>query len=439
MQGLWVEALRSLSEMARRLGADEKLAQDFLARAEATREATEKTYWLADRGFYAFATNQPRAEPRKADPGPNRAVRQSRMDELDRSKLVDEDTVMPAVALWWRALEDERAQEEIDRLGSGHAATDWGARLVTDESRLYDPLSYHHGSVWPLFTGWASVGAYRYGRPHVGFQALAANVLLKRGNALGYVTELLSGDFHAPFGRSSHHQVWSEAMVVAPVVRGLFGLEAERGGGALRFAPQLPADWGRAAVRRFAAASGLYDFALTRGDGRLGIKVTRRAPPRPAGAAAPAAPRLFVAPAFPLDARIRSATVNGRAARFAVTRSGDVQRAEVSLEVPKDAEVVFNYEEGTDVYAEHEAPAPGARSRGLRILRARADAGALRLVLEGLAGHTYALRVRTPKEVEEAEGVTIEDDGGDDLLLRIEFEGPPDVYTRREVILPLRP
>ncbi len=119
--------------------------------------------------------------------------------------------------LWLRTLDDRRAQRQIDRLGSGAIATDWGARLLSAQSELYDPLSYHYGSVWPLFTGWSSMAAYRYGRPHVGYQALTANALLTFDGALGYVTELLSGDFNAAFGRSSHHQIWSEAMVVTPV------------------------------------------------------------------------------------------------------------------------------------------------------------------------------------------------------------------------------
>src|SRR6185369_7445512 len=101
-------------------------------------------------------------------------------------------------------------QSEIDHLGSGAMATDWGARIISNRSLLYDPLAYHYGSVWPLFTGWVSVGSYRYGRPHVGYQALMANSLLTSANALGYVTELLSGDFATPFGRSSHVQTWSE-------------------------------------------------------------------------------------------------------------------------------------------------------------------------------------------------------------------------------------
>jgi len=41
---------------------------------------------------------------------------------------------------------------------------------------------------------------------------------------LGSVTELLSGRFFQPLGRSSAHQLWSSAMVISPVVRGLLGL-----------------------------------------------------------------------------------------------------------------------------------------------------------------------------------------------------------------------
>src|SRR5437588_1804595 len=272
MQGLWVEALRGLEEMATLL-KDEKVTREAHQAAERTSEATEKTFWLNERGFYAFATNLPRATPREADKGPNLETRQARMNQLDKSKIVDEDTVLPAVPLWWHVLDEERAQSEIDHLGGGHMATDWGARIISDESRLYDPLSYHNGSVWPLFTGWASVAAYRYGRPHVGFQALMSNVLLQRQNALGYVTELLSGDFDSPFGRSSHHQVWSEAMTVEPILRGLLGIEVTDLGRTVRFAPQLPADWNAIEVRRVAVGDTTLDFALARGNGQMSIKL----------------------------------------------------------------------------------------------------------------------------------------------------------------------
>src|SRR6185503_7531760 len=275
MQGLWIEALGCIAELAGRLN-DNKLAAETREIAERTRAATERTYWLTDRGYYAFATNRPQATAREAEPGPNRERRQSRLNEISKIRLIDEDTVLPAVPLWWRSLQDERAQSEIDHLGSGSLATDWGARIISNRSQLYDPLSYHYGSVWPLFTGWASMAAYRYGRPHIAYQALTANVLLTYSGALGYVTELLSGDFNSAFGRSSHHQIWSEAMVVMPIMRGLLGIDVSEGGRRLTFAPQLPADWDRVQARGVSVGDARYDITLERAMGREKIKVERR-------------------------------------------------------------------------------------------------------------------------------------------------------------------
>src|SRR4030095_9998631 len=197
----------------------------------------------------------------------------ARIEALRGRTLVDEDTVLPAVPLWWGTLDPERAEAEVDHLGAASLATDWGQRLLSDRSALFDPLSYHYGSVWALFTGWASVGAYRYGRPHVGYQSLMANALLTYQGALGFVTELLSGESNAPFGRSSHHQVWSQAMVVSPVMSGLFGIEVAQGGRALTVAPQLPASWDKAAVRQLAVGRDRYDVVMEREAGTVTLRV----------------------------------------------------------------------------------------------------------------------------------------------------------------------
>jgi glycogen debranching enzyme len=446
MQGLWVAASRDLAELAAAL-KDGETAARALAQAERTRIATEQTYWLPARGFYAFATKRA-AEPPEADPGPRRAARQARLNALKNATIYDEDTALPAVPLWFKTLTDERAQTQIDHLGAGALATDWGARLLSGESQLYDPLSYHNGSVWPLFTGWASMGAYRYGRPHVGFQALMANAFLTRQGAEGYVTELLSGDFNAPFGRSSHHQVWSEAMVVTPAVRGLLGLETSNAGRALRFAPQLPADWNQLAVSNVRLGDARYSLTYERAPGR--IKITcRRQPPPPSAANAPAksvsdavaaATTISLAPALPLDARVRSATLQGRPVAFTPSHAGDVQRSEVSFAAGQsDTEVVFEYDEGTDVYHEPRAPLRGETSRGLRILRSRAEAGTLSLLLEGRAGHSYTLGVRTPHRLGDAPDVTIKDGGGrGDAQLVVQFDGSAQTYVRRAINIPLR-
>ncbi|HEV7377941.1 MAG TPA: GH116 family glycosyl hydrolase [Pyrinomonadaceae bacterium] len=440
MQGLWIEASRSIAELARVMN-DQKLADEAQMNALRTSAALEKTYWLETRGFYAFATSQPQAEPPVADPGPNRDARQARMNELSKGRLIDEDTVMPSVPLWFRTLADERAQVEIDHLGSGHLATDWGARIISETSSLYDPLSYHNGSVWPLFTGWVAVGAYRYGRAHVGYQALTANARLTFTSALGYVTELLSGDFNTPFGRSSHHQIWSGAMVVTPMLRGLLGIEVMEAGFVLRFAPQLPINWNSVAVRGVHAGKSQFDLTLTRTEHHITINVARHELEKEPSGARRRLTHLELAPAFPLDARIRKVTINGRNAKFDLKQMGDRQFAEIVVyEVLPANEIVFTYDEGTDVYIEQENLQPGASNQGLRILRSRADADALHLTLEGTGGHSYILKTLSPRRLVETSGITIKATGTrDPQQFTVTFDGPSGTYVRREIVIPLQP
>jgi glycogen debranching enzyme len=431
-QGLWIQASRDFAAMADVIG-DRAAADSARAAAERARQAVENTYWLSGASHYAFATQQPRRQPAVAEPGPNRDVRQRRLDALASARLIDEDTVLPAVPMWWRALDRDRADAELDRIGSARLATDWGQRILSNASQLYDPLSYHYGSVWPLFTGWAAMAAYRYGRPHVGFQALNANALLTESGALGYITELLSGDVNAPFGRSSHHQVWSEAMVAGPLVRGLFGVEPLDAGTRLRVAPQLPADWNRASVRGVECGGYRFDIEVTRGPGLLTMRVT----PRRQEKAASTAPALTLAPAFPLDARIISVVVNGRPARASMMRTGDVQFAEIAAAATETV-AQFRYEGGSDVYVRTPVPATGARSEGIRILRSRAGEGELRLLVEGRGGRSYDLFLRTPKQVASVRGATLVPQTGGDPIVRITFDGAGEEYSRREVVVEFR-
>ena len=297
-QALFVQASRDVAEMAEVFG-DAATARDARQRAEATRAAIENTYWHDDDGFYAFSTAYPGAPTLSERSGPltdadmreNTTMLSDANRDLGELAVVRENTSLQGVPLWWGLLEDDRAQRSITAFGGGGVATDWGARLLSKDSPLYDPLSYHNGSVWPLFTGWASMGAYQYGRPHVGAQALWASALLTDQDALGYVTELLSGDYNTAFGRSSHHQVWSEAMVATPLVRGMLGIEVTAGGDSVRVAPALPIDWDRVRVENAPAGDDTYSVMIERSQTAYTVRLS--------GLGGRA---VEVAPALPLDA-----------------------------------------------------------------------------------------------------------------------------------------
>jgi hypothetical protein len=113
---------------------------------------------------------------------------------------------------------------------------------------------------------------YRAHRPLSAYAHLMQNVNLTWDQDLGSVTELLSGEYYAPLGRSSSHQLWSSAMVITPLVRGLFGLDWNAGTNTLRVTPNLPADWDGAKVSHVAIGSEPMDIEYERSGDKLVIR-----------------------------------------------------------------------------------------------------------------------------------------------------------------------
>src|SRR5437879_7111704 len=116
-------------------------------------------------------------------------------------------------------------------------------RIISSRAPRYDAGGYHYGSVWPLFTGWASVGEYRYHRALPAYSNLRANALLALDGSPGHVTEVLSGDYYQPLSTSSPHQIWYAAMVISTLLRGLFGLETDAAARRVVLAPNVLPDW----------------------------------------------------------------------------------------------------------------------------------------------------------------------------------------------------
>jgi glycogen debranching enzyme len=152
-------------------------------------------------------------------------------------------TVYPSVAWWTGELKLDQTGAMFEQWAGHHFSTDWGVRAVADTSPVYDPIAYHQGTVWPLFTGWISMAEYRDGQPLAGYAHLMENAGLTWSQDLGSVTEVLSGAFFQPLGRSSSHQLWSSAMVITPAVRGLLGIQADVLHRNLIVRPHVPASW----------------------------------------------------------------------------------------------------------------------------------------------------------------------------------------------------
>ena len=242
------QASVAFSNLAKQTGHVQQ-ADEAQKRAAHIGQQVEKEYFDAGRDFYAFSRN--------AD------------GTLDSSP-----TIYPAVAAWDGSFELAHGGTMMSRWASQEFSTDWGTRDLSPSVSFYDPISYHQGSVWPLFTGWVSLSEYRNKRSLSGYAHLMQNADLTWAQDLGAVTELLSGEFFRWFGRSTSHQLWSSAMVVTPTLRGMFGLEWDAAANTLSVTPNLPAQWDGARISNIPIGNSQVGLELKKNRAFLSVRLT---------------------------------------------------------------------------------------------------------------------------------------------------------------------
>ena len=271
-------------------------------------------------------------------------------------------TIFPSVAWWSGRLALPDAEPMLSAWAGHTFSTDWGTRSVPTTARIYDPVSYHIGSVWPLYTGWVSMAEFRAGHSLAATQHLMQNVNLTWLQDPGAVTELLSGFAYEPLGRSSSHQLWSSAMVLSPAIGGMFGLQPDALQHTLVVAPQLPANWDAATVHNLRIGSDRFDVTFTRTHGVLQVDALSQEP-----------------------------------TTLCLTRSTKEESAckatpqtHHRLTVPLPA---------VEAVLPPEAAREGGQTEGLKVLAQKADDRSLTLVFDVPAGRSWNIRLRRNTDV----------------------------------------
>ena len=350
------QASDAMAQLASALGQSD-VASAASARAKAVHATLEKEYFQAGSGRYAFSHNR-------------------EGDDLT-------DTVFPAVAWWTGGHALEHPQESLSGWASHRFDTDWGVRSVANNDPRYNSMSYHEGSVWPLFTGWQALAEYRGGHPLAGWTTTMQNVDLTWAQDPGAVTELLSGDFYEPFGRSTSHQLWSSAMVVTPLVRGMFGLETDALKHTVRVAPHLPAGWDHVSLERVHVGASVVDVVFRRE--ATGWTAVLKA-------------------------------VSGEA---------------VKLEGADGRGVLHVVTPAVEVQLPHGLPPRGSRTQGLKVLNEVYASRSLKLELEAPAGSVFELKLRRhSRAAVTAEGARLEGD-----VLQVSFGAGGEGYSTQVVML----
>lgn len=402
--GLGTEALRGLAELARHAGHDES-AEELENLYALQKSKLDQAFWLNDKERYAFA-----------------------VDHDDRP--VDELSVLTTVPMWFGVLDENKANKTITQLAEPEMQTDWGMRIISNTSPKYSGEGYHFGSVWPLFTGWAAVGEYRYHRAQPAYGNLRSNALLSFDGSLGHVTEVLSGSSYEPLSTSSPHQIWSAAMVVSPILRGLLGLEKDELGHTLTFAPHAPVDWTSFTVHHIPLGGGNVDLRYRKTLSDITLEITQ------------SGSQTFVLkfePALSLRGQVLRMELNGRPTEYHVAANEADEHVLIQVPIKANFSTLhIRIKNDFGVSYAGKLPALGETSEGLRILSETwsAKRDSMKLEMAGLSGASYALAIWNPQQIRTMEGAQLVEVPGKGPVARMEMpRTSPGSYVKETIVL----
>jgi GH15 family glucan-1,4-alpha-glucosidase len=375
--GSAVAAIRAMAHLSQLTGKDaeaKSLEQQFAKERKQLNDA----FWSPEKTSFAFA--------------------------IDRdNKRVDEPTVLSTVPMWLGLTDEDRSQQTIAELSKPEHETDWGMRIISNRAPKYSGGGYHYGSVWPLFTGWASVGEYKYHKSQPAYDNLRANALLALDGSPGHVTEVLSGDYYQPLSTSSPHQIWSAAMVISPLLRGMFGLEPNAVNRVLTVSPHLPANWARFSLANIRVGEDALWLNYTQTEGAIVLEAARTQGQDDC--------TLEFRPAMSLRARILKVDLNGKPIPFHLEPHDTDQHVIVRIPIRDHNNNVLRISVADDfaISIDSTLPALGAASQGMRIISETWSSAKdqLTLKLVGEAGREYRLNVSNPGQIERLEGTGV--------------------------------
>ncbi|MGD2120347.1 MAG: GH116 family glycosyl hydrolase [Gemmatimonadota bacterium] len=371
LAAVWVQAIHGVADMAGTLGeaslSDE--ARSLGARATAT---LNRRYWMPEEGHHAFGILQ--------GGGTNGNL-----------------TAWPATALAFGLMDRQEAEGSLRALAGDAIATNWGARLLSTESGLYDPLHYNNGMVWPFMTGFVAWAQYEYRRPWNGFPLLEALWRLHGDWSLGRHPENLSGAFYQTLDATVPHQFFASSMLVTPLARGLLGWAPDAPRARTRLAPQPHPRWTGFSARNLRVGETSIEVRYRRN--LQGVEVQLQS-------TGPEVEMTYVQ-AIPLGAtEVRaSASVDAALGRQQQGLHDIQQEMVFTLREEAPVRLSFQWVGGLEAYTEPQPTlSPGAMSGGIRILDFLRDGEDWVLSVEGEGGTQEAVRLL-------GAAVTVDDDG----------------------------
>ncbi len=358
LAAVWIKALEAMAELSHARG-DPALAREVEELGRRARAVLNRDYWRDVEGHHAFGI-------------------------LRSGDTNDNLTVWPATAAAFNLLDPARAELTLMKLASDSISADWGARMLSTGSALYDPVHYNGGSVWPFVTGFVTWGQYNYRRSWSGFPLIDALKQATFDWARGRHPELMSGRYYRPLDTAVPQQFFATSMLLTPVVAGMLGWDPDAPSGRARLAPQLPPSWQRMSAHNLKIGASSLDADVRQGPGYLSIDV--RATGTPVNVD-------FVLP-IPLRARDVGLTVSPThgAGRGSTHQGRHEGQHLITIPISdRQTRLELTWEGGLILQPPTAKLDPGQESQGIRVLDFQELVRGWSLVVEGHPGDSYRI------------------------------------------------
>lgn len=241
VQGFWLGGLRAMNALAQGMN-DASLLREAGERLSKAAASLQQHWWNPVDKYFAFGVS---ADGQRAE-----------MEGIWSAVLLSAGGGSGDAA---------KDAEGVKLFARPELATDWGQRWISNQSPLYDPLSYNNGTAWPFAGGFVAWAQYRNGQPLAGYQSLLSLAHLTGAQVPGGMPEHMVGNRNEPGARSVPRQLFSSWSLITPVVRGMLAEAPHRS--AIRVVPVRPAP------ERGAANTSMKILDVVQDDGARSVTV----------------------------------------------------------------------------------------------------------------------------------------------------------------------
>lgn len=401
LSGLWAQALEESAYMAFYLG-EEDLSESYKEDYNRVKNILNTDFWNDSTMFYSYG-------------------------KFKDGRFNPEKTILPAPIIHFGFLDDKKVKMMLQDYAGNGFSTDWGVRILSSESPLFDPSGYHYGSVWPLFTGWCALAEYRYGNSVQGFMHIMNNLYIKNYWDLGFVEEVMNGLNYEPAGVCPH-QCWSETNIIHPTIEGMIGWKPDALKKSVQLSPRFPLNWDKVLVENLRVGNSKIAMKMNRSKNETNyfFKLQEGEPVR-----------INFAPEIPDGMEIRDVILNGEVIKANFNRFRGILSNPISFMIEDSVEIKFKHTGGIGCIPVVPRPEPGDLSKGYRIINARLDSSTYTIEFEGRSGSACLFELNIfDQKIKSIRGADFEAEYvGDIVKLKIPFRKSKREFVTESVVV----